>query len=64
MLPDFKVFLDELRQKISVDSFSGPWKNKNDPYPFHLPTRIDDIGKYKFAIVVDSVIENDWLVFI
>ena len=56
----FQNIFSEFRKTMTVDTFAGSWKNQDAPEPFSLPTRMQHVGQYKFAIIVEHHIENDW----
>jgi hypothetical protein len=61
---EWKEFFSDFRGNLSteVHSYGGPFSNRDAPQPYSLPQRMKHIGTYKFAIIVEPVLETNWLV--
>ena len=55
----YQPFFEELHKNIEVHAYAGQLKNREPSQPYNLKTRLREVGKYKFAIVSEYVIEND-----
>ena len=55
----YQTFFEELHKNIEVHAYAGQLKNREPSQPYNLKTRLREVGKYKFAIVSEYVIEND-----
>jgi len=59
--PGYESYFDTLRKSLDIDFYGGQYRNRNAPTPYTLYSRIEHMGEYKFIIIAESIIEDDWI---